>query len=95
MRINVYAEEVTSETEIIRKTVHTDEGTDETFYGVRFYLLSPKELHHSSDDDDRSAITLWVRWTKADGNNPLYLKELFSELYNRAYEITRELRREP
>lgn len=93
MRLNVYAEEITSETQIIRKVVHTDEGTDETFYGIRMYLLSPKELHHSPDDDDRSAITFWVKWTKREGNNPLYLKYLFADLYERTVDIQRELYR--
>lgn len=29
------------------------------FHGLRFYLKSPNDLHHSADDDDRSAITFW------------------------------------
>lgn len=50
MRINVYTEELTDEVEVIEK---------DGFHGLRFYLKSPKELHHDGDDDDRSAITFW------------------------------------
>jgi hypothetical protein len=73
MRINVYAEELTEEIELVTKTVTDDEFGTRIFYGIRMYLLSPKELHHSIEDDDRSAITYWVKWTKADGtdNTPL------------------------
>jgi hypothetical protein len=65
MRINVYAEEITSETEIVKKTVN-----QQLFYGVRVFLHSPKELHYGTSDDDRSAITFWVPYTKKTGNRP-------------------------
>lgn len=69
MRINVYAEELTDETELITKTVADDEFGERTFFGVRIYLESPKVLHHSPEDDDRSAITFWVPWTRAAGHD--------------------------
>jgi hypothetical protein len=65
MRINIYAEEITEEAEVVRKTVN-----QEQFYGVRLFLKSPKELHYGTSDDDRSAITLWVPWTKEHGHQP-------------------------
>jgi hypothetical protein len=65
MRINVYAEEMTSEAEIVKKTVN-----QQLFYGVRIFLKSPKELHYGTSDDDRSAITFWVPFTKEKGNQP-------------------------
>lgn len=54
MRVNVYAEETTGEVEVIGKTIN---GTE--FTGVRFFLYSPDELHHTTGDDDRSAVTFW------------------------------------
>lgn len=69
MRINVYAEELTEETELVTKTVTDEKFGERTFYGVRFYLKSPPELHDDPEDDDRSAITIWVPWTRAGGHN--------------------------
>lgn len=65
MRINIYAEEITPEADVVRKTVN-----QEQFYGVRLFLKSPKELHYGTSDDDRSAITLWVPWTREGGHQP-------------------------
>lgn len=79
MRINVYAEELTDEIEITSKTVTDEEFGERTFYGVRLFLKSPKELHHSDQDDDRSAITFWVKWGRVEGNN---ISELRQALVN-------------
>lgn len=68
MRINVYAEELTRETELVTKTVTDEKFGTRTFYGVRMYLASPPELHADPADDDRSAITFWVPWTRAGGH---------------------------
>ena len=57
MRINIYSQELTQETELVSKTAH---DTGITYYGIRLFLRSPKELHHRADDDDRSAITFWI-----------------------------------
>lgn len=66
MRINVYSQELTKEVELVSK--EADTGT--TYYGVRLYLASPDILHHTTEDDDRSAITFWIPnargFTKAD-----------------------------
>ena len=56
-RVNIYAEELPEERaiEIVRKKA----DTGRTFFGVRIFLKSAKELHDALDDDDRSAITFW------------------------------------
>ena len=56
MRINVYHEELTNEFVFVEKKVPE---TGKTYYGFRIFMLSPPELHHTTQDDDRSAITLW------------------------------------
>lgn len=60
MRINVYSEEMGEPVTIVRK--YGVNGS-ETFFGVRMWLKSPKELldHSTPEDDDRSAITFWSR----------------------------------
>ena len=75
MRINIYAEEITDETEIVIKTVN-----QEQFYGIRLFLASPKELHYGTSDDDRSAITLWVPWTKEKGHQPAKVLRALEEM---------------
>lgn len=69
MRINVYAEEITTETEVVSKDVSDSKFGDRTFYGVRLFLESPDVLHADPEDDDRSAITFWVPWTRAEGHD--------------------------
>lgn len=80
MRLNVYAEEITGEVTLVKKDVTDGEFGTRTFYGLRFFLASPQELHHSSEDDDRSAITLWVPWTKRSGNRPQVLAKMLTKL---------------
>jgi hypothetical protein len=50
-RFNIYSEELTDRIEKVTK-----EANGGTFYGLRFYLRSPPELHH----DDTSAMTFWA-----------------------------------
>lgn len=78
MRINVYAEELTNDIEIVRKSPANVPG--ETFCGVRMFLKSPDELHDDPNDDDRSAITLWVPWTKAGGHRPQEVMRLLRSM---------------
>jgi hypothetical protein len=66
LRLNVYSEELTNEVELVTKKM--EDGR--TFYGLRVYLKSPPELHATTEDDDRSAITFWVPWTKKLGTDP-------------------------
>ena len=56
MRINVYSQELTREVTPVSKTA----DTGITYYGIRLVLASPDILHHTPDDDDRSAITFWI-----------------------------------
>lgn len=65
MRVNVYAEEISQDIEIVKKTT-----ADGTFMGLRMYLYLPvtldkdghsargKFMHHPGDDDS-AAITFW------------------------------------
>jgi|SRR6478735_10766290 len=78
--MNVYAEELADETELVTKTVTDEKFGTRTFYGVRFYLKSPPELHNDPADDDRSAITLWVPWTRAHGHDFTQVKTVPREL---------------
>lgn len=75
MRLNVYAEELTHQTEIVTKHA---EG--KIFYGIRLYLTSPDVLHHTEKDDDRSAVTFWVPFTSTGGNDFLKLGQIFQLL---------------
>lgn len=86
MRINVYAEELTQEVEIVTKEVNDEKFGRRTFYGVRMYLKSPPELHSDPEDDDRSAITFWVPWTRKDGHRPEELVTLFTEMAHQVAE---------
>jgi hypothetical protein len=80
MRINVYSEELTDECEWVSKTVNVEKtGEMVTFYGIRVFLKSAPELHQG-DDDDRSAITFWIPWTKADGYNFRLVDDIFAKL---------------
>ncbi len=56
MRVNVYNEEITGEFEVVWVTA---KETGKRFMGLRMFLKSPADLHHTADDDDRSAVTLW------------------------------------
>lgn len=57
MRINVYSQELTKEITLVDKLA---DDTGIRYYGVRMYLASPDILHHTDEDDDRSAITFWI-----------------------------------
>lgn len=85
MRINVYAEELTQRTELVTKQPDNHPGT--TFYGVRFYLASPDVLHVTPDDDDSSAVTLWVPWTRAEGHDVEVVRDLLLLLVDRLDDI--------
>lgn len=56
MRINIYSQELTDEVHIVEQ----ESNTGKVYKAVRFMLHSPKELHHTPDDDDRSAVTFWL-----------------------------------
>ena len=56
MRVQVYSEELTNEFSFVEKHVRE---TGKTYHGFRIWLRSAPELHSTSQDDDRSAVTLW------------------------------------
>jgi hypothetical protein len=65
MRVNVYGEELTTESLFVTKKVDGKQ-----FYGIRLFLKSATELHNDTAiDDDRSAITLWI--PRKDGRNQM------------------------
>lgn len=72
MRINVYGEELTNKITLEHKAVN-----QKSFFGVRFYLKSHPDLHHSVGDNDESAVTIWVPWNKKNGNEFQQLLNIF------------------
>jgi len=56
MRVNVYSQELTPETELIAQV----SNTGIKYSAVRLILHSSDMLHHPPQDDDRSAITFWL-----------------------------------
>lgn len=64
MRVNIYAEEMSKDIEIISKTINGQE-----FLGLRFYLYLPVtdkngnqrsgKFIHKPGDDDSAAVTFW------------------------------------
>lgn len=56
MRINVYSQELTNETNLIDKK----SNTGVTYHAVQIMLHSSPMLHHPPNDDDRSAVTFWL-----------------------------------
>ncbi len=56
MRIHLYSQELTKEVQLVSKKA----DTGVLYYGVRMMLASPDILHHSPQDDDRSAVTFWI-----------------------------------
>jgi hypothetical protein len=74
MRINLYREELTKEVLCFERT--SDTGV--TYTGLRLFLKSPDALHHNVFDDDRSAITFFVRTPE----EKRYLAETFFAMAN-------------
>lgn len=97
MRINVYAEELTDRVEVITKQVDgktfygirlylylpvSSKVVNGTEYAIDESIRGPF-IHHEGDDDS-AAITFWVPWTKAKGNDFNVLKKTLYELYERS-----------
>lgn len=62
MRINVYSQELVlaGPMENAVRLVAEQADTGVVYSGVRIFQHSSDRLHHTSDDDDRSAITFWL-----------------------------------
>lgn len=86
MRVNLYGEELTEETELVSKTVTEKKFGTRTFYGIRLYLHSPDVLHSDPEDDDRSAVTFWIPWSRENGHDFGTMYNIFAKLSNRAAE---------
>lgn len=56
MRINVYSQELTNEVHLLQK----QSNTGVVYCAVQLILHSSPMLHHPPQDDDRSAVTLWL-----------------------------------
>jgi len=56
MRVNVYNEELTKESEI----VWTEPRPGVRYCGLRIFQRSSPSLHANGTDDDRSAVTFWT-----------------------------------
>lgn len=56
MRINVYSQELTDEVQVFNKT----SNTGLIYSAVALMLHSSERLHHPPQDDDRSAVTIWL-----------------------------------
>lgn len=52
----MYSQELTSEVKLIEKV----SNTGAVYSGVQLILHSSPMLHHPPEDDDRSAVTLWL-----------------------------------
>ena len=63
MRINIYSQELLTDFAEARESVElvqTKANTGIVYSAVRVFLHSSDRLHHSPDDDDRSAVTFWL-----------------------------------
>lgn len=85
MRINIYSQELTKEIQVISKVADT--GIE--YYGVRIYLASPDVLHHTEQDDDRSAITFWL--PHANRFKPTDLARVFERMADAIFTIPDEV----
>jgi hypothetical protein len=56
MRINVYSQELTPEVQVTAK----QSNTGVIYRAVKLMLHSSPMLHHTEEDDDRSAVTFWL-----------------------------------
>jgi hypothetical protein len=74
MRLNIYSQELTKEIQVVRKMA----DTGIVYYGIRLYLASPDILHHTPQDDDRSAITFWIPYAQSFTQDDL--ARLFEEM---------------
>jgi hypothetical protein len=90
MRINVYAEELTTKVQHVAKK--SEDGR--MFYAVRLMLESSPKLHNTIQDDDRSGIAFWVPWSAEKGNDFDRLCDVLAALYSSACHL-REFGRSP
>lgn len=85
MRINVYHHELLQMSKRGPEHVEKIADTGIKFHAIRFYTEPP--LMHQPGDDDSSAITFWVPWTKKGGHDPAALKAIGEALVKFANEL--------
>jgi hypothetical protein len=83
MRINIYAEEITDQVDVVEKK----SDTGNTYYGIRFLLHSSDRLHFTTADDDRSAITFWIPGSRLGGLEKTDLKKAFQSAMSHLWNI--------
>lgn len=83
MRVNVYSQELTSEVNLIAK----ESNTGVTYHAVQLMLHSSHRLHHPPQDDDRSAVTIWLPRSR---NRRLALAETLKEMAEKVLEAPPE-----
>lgn len=76
MRVNIYEEELTSDVILVSTYVREK---DVTYWGIRFFLKSSPDLHHTRGDDDRSAVTIWCG-SKEDCRN--FLRTTYDNIFD-------------
>jgi hypothetical protein len=74
MRVHIYTQELTKEVQLVSKKA----DTGITYYGVRMILASSEMLHHTPEDDDRSALTIWI--PNAKSFTPIDLAMVFERM---------------
>lgn len=79
-RIHLYSQELTKEVTLVE--AHAND-VNITYYGVRFWLASPDLLHHTDEDDDRSAVTFWIPNAKS------MTPEDLAQVFERAADLIR------
>lgn len=75
MRVNIYSQELTNETQLIEK----ESNTGLRYSAIQLFLHSSSRLHHPPLDDDRSAVTFWLPKSKERRKE---LADTFREMAN-------------
>lgn len=92
MRINIYHHEL----KFMEKRIeHVQKVTDagNHFHGFRMYTEAPF-YHDGPDDDDSSAITIWVPWTAIEGHDTKQLRGIALQLTQFCDDVDRQSRTE-
>ncbi len=86
MRINVYSQELTTETKLISKESDGIDasGSPIVYHAAQLMLHSSPMLHHPPQDDDRSAVTFWLPKSRARREEMAKAFERIAELFRTA-----------
>lgn len=78
MRVNIYSQELTNEVRCIEK----QSNVDIIYSAIQFIMISPSVLHHTDEDDDRSAVTFWLPRSN-------HRREILAQTFERAAMLIR------